>query len=389
MKKQSSKFGIYFHWPYCLKKCPYCDFNSYEKKRIPHDRITKAFIEEYDVAIGGLKSDKLESVYFGGGTPSLQKISNIAKILKHIQQDYSLDNVEITLEVNPATVDFGYLKDIKAVGVNRLSIGSQSFDDNVLEFLGRIHTANQAKETIKNARKAGFDNIGLDLIIGAAPSTLETLENDLAVINSFSPEHVSAYLLTIEPDTQFGLRTFRGECLVANESLCANQFDKCRKTLNQYGLKHYEISNFAKKGFRSRHNQLYWDGSEYIGVGPGAHSFVKKGRKYGKRYGNVISPELYMKNLSSNSSVQQFEEFPGLKETIIETVMTGLRRIDGLGEDEFSQRTGKTFDVLNNEKIALLSDKKMILFKERGNQKFLRLTSKGILFADDVILELV
>jgi len=388
MQKQSGKFGIYFHWPYCLNKCPYCDFNSYAGRAMLHDEITKAYLSELEQVLENINSKKLESIYFGGGTPSLMKTENVSKILGWIDSRYSLQTVEITLEVNPATVDFAKLISLKNAGINRLSIGVQSFDDNNLSFLGRLHDSKGAKQTIRDSRKAGFDNISVDLILATKTSTMETLENDLLEIDRYKPEHVSAYLLTIEPETVFGKQSSAGHILTANESLSADQFDYCRKKLRELGYEHYEISNYAKPNLRSRHNQLYWDGSEYISIGPGAHSYLHSEGKFGVRYGNLLKPEEYIDSIQTSLSAREFSEVLSSSEAVSDAIMTGLRRMDGIKESEFTARTGQTFDAFPAKTLKNLLQQNMITLKTIDQDRVLSLSDKGILFADDVILEL-
>lgn len=383
-----SSFGIYIHWPFCLRKCPYCDFNSQARSTIPHEHMQAAYRLEWERQRGEVASGRLVSIYFGGGTPSLMRPADIAGLLELIGGAHSLDGVEITLEANPSSVLPAFLKGIRAAGVNRLSVGVQSFDDKILRFLGRIHSGREAAEALVAARRAGFDKLGLDLILAALPATLETLNRDLDMVGDFTPEHVSAYLLGIEAETEFGRRARSGEELLRPDREARGHFETCRDRLKTYGFEHYEISNFAREDRRSIHNQLYWAGNPYLGLGPGAHSYFppRKG-KAARRMENLRNPDRYIESQGRGLEAFEFEEELSALDLAKEAVMTGLRRLDGIGEGEFKLRCGLDLEATFGRAISTMLERRWLTWKVEGGGRRLRLTEEGVLFSNDVFLE--
>lgn len=269
------KAGLYLHIPFCQKKCAYCDFYS--------SFVSDALIDEYVGALskeirkwGGCFGRPIDTIYFGGGTPSLLG-GRIASLIDAVRDSFEVSpDVEITAELNPGGDVQTFLSASRRAGVNRLSIGVQSGDDKELALLGRGHTAAQAIDTVRTARELGFENISLDIMLGLPESTFVTLNKSLDFIIGLEPEHISAYILKIEPNTRFGR-----ECPpLPDEDEQARQYLMMCERLESAGYKHYEISNFSKPGYESRHNLKYWRGAEYLGIGPAAHSFAGGKRFY-------------------------------------------------------------------------------------------------------------
>lgn len=381
--KPGTAFGMYFHWPYCQRKCPYCDFNSYSVDSIPHDEMLHGYLDEWHRRKDRVSSGRLVSVYFGGGTPSLMRPMDIAAVLDAISKEHPLDQAEITAEVNPNSAPLDYLKEIKKAGVNRLSIGVQSFQNDILAFLGRLHDAQQARRTIEFAREAGFESIGMDLIIGSAPSGPEHLQRDLDLTAQLKVEHISAYLLTIEPDTHFGWLAQKGEPIQCSEKEARRQYLEVRRFLISSGFDHYEISNYSLPGRQAVHNSLYWSGETYLGLGPGACSYRAPMEGLpGYRCENLRDPNEYLARCDTLTMEETLSEVDVARETL----MTGLRRMKGLSEAEFTQRTG--WDLLGafNTPIENMIQSGLLFWDTGVQARRLKLTEEGILFADQVIL---
>ena len=282
MEKQPA--GIYIHVPFCVKKCRYCDFYSITDLSLRRD-FTNALISEIKMAPDPGPAD---SLYFGGGTPSVLDTVEIERIVAAVLERFSFNpDSEITLEANPGTVDEKKLPGFKAAGINRLNLGIQSFNKEALAFLGRIHTTEESTRAVEAARAAGFDNLGLDLIYGLPGQTAKDLQRDLEKAAAFNPEHLSCYLLTYEKGTLLDKDREKGLVLPLPESRAADLFSLTRDLLDHLGYEQYEISNFARsERYRSRHNRKYWTFAPYIGLGPAAHGFVNN-----HRYGNIPDVE--------------------------------------------------------------------------------------------------
>lgn len=267
--------ALYIHIPFCMKKCAYCDFHSFEGKMSESKKYVDYLIKDFKRWPKYL----YDTVYFGGGTPSLLEPEEIGRVMSEIEM---AEDSEITLELNPATASFEKLKGFRENGINRLSIGVQSFDENILKTLGRMHDVKKAEETYYEARRAGFNNISLDLIFAVPGQTMETLKKDLEKIKELNPEHISIYSLIWEEGTPFGDMLQKGIIKACDNDLEADMFEYIIDTLKEIGYIHYEISNFAKKNKEARHNSKYWENKEYIALGVGASFYVNKFR--GKNY---------------------------------------------------------------------------------------------------------
>ena len=368
--------GIYLHIPFCIKKCPYCDFYSITDQSLKQPFI-KALIREIEMVSSS--SLLFDTLYFGGGTPSVFKAEDISRIIEKI---YSLFNMladsEITIEVNPGTVAFEQLVEYRSIGINRINIGVQSFQDANLDFLGRIHSSNDADLTIRWARKAGFDNIGIDLIYGIPGQTKKTWLYDLQRAVEFEPEHLSCYMLTYEKGTPLDRERRQGKFKPVAGSLLAELFETTMEYLTTHGYVQYEISNFAKNVSRkSRHNMKYWSFSPYLGFGPSAHSFIEP-----QRYWNCRSVKKYIENIKEGRLPVEEKEILSKEQRMTEMVYLGLRKTDGIDIDVIDETLGINFCQIFAEKIKQLEEDGYILPIHPKNR--CALSRKGMLFLDSI-----
>jgi len=371
--------GIYIHIPFCKKKCRYCDFYSITSlSQAPS--FVRALVQEMDMVC---KAPLLfDTLYLGGGTPSLLKAEVIDFIIETARNRFKLlKDAEITVEVNPGTVTFDQLKTYHRAGVNRINIGVQSFDQSNLDFLGRIHTADDAIYILNASRKAGFENIGLDLIYGIPRQTVTSWLVDLVKAVEFAPEHLACYMLTYEPNTPLSIARGKGEFNLLSEKIVVDLFETTHTFLTKNGYEQYEISNFSKKAIesaglrRSRHNQKYWSAIPYLGLGPSAHSFFSSKRQWNHR-----SVRRYINNLNSGVLPIMGQEVLTRSQLMIEAFYLGLRRKNGIVFESFNQVFGVDFEQVFGEVIPDLEEKELI----EADQHHLALSQKGLLFLDSI-----
>lgn len=381
-----SGIGIYIHIPFCAKKCPYCDFNSVANSAAPENLYIDALLQElaWHIRKRPFLSDKtLKTVYIGGGTPSLFSSHNIEKLVNNIRMAFhNASPQEITMEINPGTVTKESIAAFKHAGINRLSIGVQSFNDRTLRTLDRIHSSMDSFKCYECARAAGFDNIGIDLIFGAPSQSIDELEQDLKAAIALKPEHISTYNLTIEKDTVFFELQEEGKLALLSEEKQALMYELAIDRLKEAEYIHYEISNFAQGGFESQHNARYWSHMDCIGLGAGAHSYLSS-PSWGVRWWNEASPASYMRLINDTGVAIAGEERLTKKETLEEGLFLGLRKTTGINTDWFLKRFGAPLKDLYVSKIAAL--KKEGLLYEDGNN--IRLTRKGLLLSNEVFCE--
>jgi oxygen-independent coproporphyrinogen III oxidase len=333
---------------------------------------------ELEIRSSYLAEEAIETIYFGGGTPSLLSFEERAEIFATLHREYNISRTaEITLEANPDDLDESSLRNFKKHGINRLSIGIQSFDNGHLKYLNRIHSSEEALLCVKKAREAGFDNISIDLIYGI-PSPDHTIwENDLRIATELGVQHISSYCLTIEPGTVFGKRLKKKIIKPVDEEMSARQFEILTRTLGRHGFEHYEISNFALPGFYSRHNCSYWEGKSYLGVGPGAHSYNGIEREF-----NISSNPSYINALNKGvipSTIERLSE----KDKINEYLMTRLRTKWGCDLNLIKDKP--EFNFMNQApKIAKMESEKLLVNKNG----IVTLTKRGKLLADKIIYDL-
>ncbi len=371
--------GIYIHIPFCVRKCLYCDFYSVADSAL-HAPFVSALLKEIEGAAAF--PDAPDTLYFGGGTPSLLDPKAISTILDAARRRFRLpDDTEVTLEVNPGSVTRDALLAYRNAGVNRLNIGVQSFDDRILTFLGRCHSSLEARQAITWARAAGFENIGLDLIYGVPDQTLQGWWETIEAAKTFSPEHFSCYMLTFEPGTPLDRLRAAGSIEPVDEDSAAAFFDTTLEALSNAGYGHYEISNFARsRDLRSRHNQKYWNHTPYTGFGPGAHSFSGQERRW-----NVSDVSAYIEKMSVGQSQVGDAESLTTKQLMIETIYLGLRTADGIDLVRFEERFGASFRDLFASPVALLQEEGLLDISD-GRYA---LTRRGMRFHDYITMRFV
>ena len=372
--------SLYLHIPFCEKKCVYCDFYSIETLSHMEEFLAGLTVEMELYAERGAGT-RFDTIFFGGGTPSLLTPEQLDRILTSLHSWYAVaSDAEITLETNPGTITPEKLQAFRTLGINRLSIGVQSFDERELQFLGRIHDSRQAVEAVTMARKAGFDNISIDLIYSLPGQSLEewtsTLERGLAL----GPQHVSAYSLIVEDNTPLA-RMVKARQVSPNPIEAeAALFELTMRVMERNGFEHYEVSNHAKPGFRSRHNYAYWSHEDYLGFGPSAHSFWRaKDRRSGERWANMANVSAYVGRLSEREAPVSFRETVGVQELVNERIFLGLRS-DGVNVEHLREEFGIELRADQRAMIRALVDGRLAVLE----REVLRLTSKGFLLCDEI-----
>ena len=367
------KGALYIHIPFCKVKCVYCDFYSITKKEDQIPLFTECLLKEIDSYKHYAMQWEFNTIFFGGGTPSLLPAKYLEQILQKLHDTFDTSKVEeITLEANPGEASLEHLKDIKSLGVNRLSMGFQSFDDKILKMLGRLHESKDCFKTFNNARKAGFSNISTDMIFNIPNLSTQNWEKDLKKILEMDPEHISAYSLTVEPSTKLFNLVKKKEMLMPLEKTDIEQFLITEKILSNNGYNHYEISNYAKKGMESKHNLHYWNLSPYLSFGPSAHSYDLK-----KRWWNVRSLDKYIECIEKNSTPQEGNETLSRKDNYNEIILNGLRLKKGIKIDNLV----KYSDMISTDQLDKIKDKWECLTIDKNT---IRLTDKGFLFVDEI-----
>lgn len=370
------ELGLYIHIPFCKQKCKYCDFISYADKNSFIEEYVNTIIKEIEQNKKLAEDYEVSTIYFGGGTPSYIESNYIVEILSIIKENYNVqENAEITIEVNPGTTNKEKLKKYYNAGINRLSIGLQTNNNDLLKLIGRIHSYKDFLETYNTARIVGFKNINVDLMIGLPKQTIEDVENVLKETIILNPEHISVYSLIVEEETPLEKEIQKGILKLPDEKIERNEYWLVKNTLEKTGYKHYEISNYAKKGFESKHNLNCWEQKEYLGFGLAAHSYLNK-----IRYSNTESLEEYLKNNNITIHEKQDKE---LEEK--EYMLLGLRKIDGIKISEFKNKfVDNPIYVFKNELNKLVENNLIEVDVDA-----IKLTNKGIDLANIVWEEFV
>jgi oxygen-independent coproporphyrinogen-3 oxidase len=370
---------LYIHIPFCLRKCPYCAFVSQEGDPAQREAYTELLLAEMSLAHGESPSHRpLDSVYFGGGTPSLLEPGQAGRILSQADSLFGLSPAsEITLEANPGTIDEEKLVGFRCAGINRLSLGVQSFDDRMLAILGRIHSAEQAAQAVEGARAAGFDSIGIDLIHSLPGQTMEMWHRDLKRGLELGPEHLSVYGLTVEEGTPFA-RRYADDSDLPDEDLSADMFLVADDLLTSAGYEHYEIANYALPGFRSRHNSGYWRRDGYLGVGAGAHSLLCGG--HGVRFANPCDLNEYAAAITRGELPRQDRIELSREDALTEFMFLGLRLADGVSFDDFREMSGMEMEKRFGKELEELTGLGLLTRDEGG----IRLTTRGLLLSNRV-----
>ena len=359
------KTGLYIHIPFCKSKCLYCDFRSFANRDEYIGPYFSALKKELRYWGEKEKDRVLDTVYFGGGTPSYVDAKLISEVIKEVKTIFNIQpDSEITVECNPGTIGFQDFKLLKEAGANRLSLGLQSTDNSMLRAIGRIHTLEDFERCFLDARRAGFFNISIDLMYGLPGMNLEDWEQTLQKALSFDAEHISVYALKVEEGTPFS----KMKLALPNDDLTADMYELAVETLRNNGYKRYEVSNFAKKGCESRHNQKYWRLDDYLGVGLGAHSFMDS-----ERFFNISEMEEYISAAESGGTLVEERTPVTLNEQMSEFVFLGLRCEDGISLREFKKRFGVSITDVFGAPIKkytdwgfLVSDGERLKFSDKG-----------------------
>lgn len=376
------ELGIYIHIPFCKQKCFYCDFCSFANKNEMQEKYVEAVINEIK-NITHKEKYTVTTIYFGGGTPSILNPEYIKNILQEIESSFKiLDDAEITIEINPGTVNEEKLKKYKEYGINRLSIGLQSANDKILKKIGRIHDYKQFEETFFYARKCGFKNINVDLMIGLPTQTIEDVKQTLEKITQKNPEHISVYSLIIEEGTIIEKLINENKLQLPDEETERIMYWTVVNELKENGYNQYEISNFSKKTYESKHNTNCWKQKQYVGLGTSAHSYLNK-----KRYSNTNNIEEYIKNIQENNISKNItiHEEQTEESTMNEYMLLGLRMIQGININEFKQKF-KTDPTIKYKKILEKLQKENLI---QITKTSIKLTKQGIDFGNIVWEEFI
>ena len=369
--------GIYIHIPFCKNKCTYCDFHFSTTYHSYQDKMIDAIVEELKQRSDYLKGEFVETIYFGGGTPSLINLVGISKIIETIYSFFIVtDTPEITLETNPDDITLELVHSWKSAGINRLSIGIQSFDEEVLKWMNRAHNVTQSFQAIQFAKQGGISNITIDLMYGLPGLSLEAWEHQIERALSLQVQHISAYCLTVEKNTVLDTWVKSNKVKISENDDQALQFELLQKKLNENGFDHYEISNFGKPNFYSLHNLNYWKGKKYLGVGPSAHSYDTIHRSW-----NVSNNQQYMKGIFEINPKFDFELL-SKSDVFNELLLIGLRTIWGVDLNKLNSVL--SFSVFFNNKLKELEMDDLVYIEDNH----LMLTQKGKFFADKIAQDL-
>lgn len=369
--------SLYIHWPFCKSKCPYCDFNSHVRDSIDENYWENAYMVELKRNYDLIGDRQLKSVFFGGGTPSLMSPGLVGKIIEKATTLWqSSSDIEITVEANPTSIEVDKFKEISQVGVNRVSIGVQSFNADDLKFLGREHSADEARRAIHIAQET-FKRVSFDLIYARPRQDLVAWQQELEFALSFGTEHLSLYQLTIEQGTAFATKYARQEFSLPEENLAADLYEMTINILSENGLYIYEISNFSKQSQESKHNLAYWTYQDYLGIGPGAHGRItlSPGSKYATR--QFKAPEKWLEEVQRGSGMQESVEL-SLREQATEKIMMGLRLFQPFDLSSLSLQWN---EIIDENRLSLL--KKKGLIQQKGNH--LELTTAARLCLNEML----
>ena len=373
--------SLYVHLPWCWSKCPYCDFNSHvlnDESKI--NTYTKLIIKDIENEAKKFKQSKLKTIFIGGGTPNLFDPVSIAKIFDSINTNFDIEsNCEITMEINPRSIKKVKLMEYRSIGINRLSIGAQTFNEKLLKSIGRDHSPKHIESVFKTANEVNFESINIDLMFGLPNQSRVMAKNDINKIIDLSPEHISYYQLTIEPNTKFfydkpnGLPTSDKQNLIQED---------CLNLLEKAGYERYEISAFSKKNFECKHNLNYWRFGDYIAVGAGAHGKYRLTIDDIIRYQNASNPNIYMKNIISNESSHK-EKLLSNPDKIFEFMLNNLRLMSGFSIAHFESATGLKYDAIE-KKLSELNNLKLMKYYPSG---YWKPTALGFKFLDNLQCE--
>lgn len=375
------ELALYIHIPFCKSKCYYCDFNSFANKDEIISKYIKYLIREIKLYSSTMKDYYLKTIFIGGGTPSFIEGKYIYEILEEVYKNFNIDNLEeLSIEINPKTIDLEKLRIYKDIGINRISVGVQSLNNNILKKIGRIHTTEDFLKTYKLLRKVGFSNINVDLISGLPDQTVESILSNLKIVNNLEVEHISFYSLIIEEGTKFYTWYNKGELILPNEDEERDMYHKGIKYLKSKGYHHYEISNLSKEKYECMHNLFYWKLKPYIGIGIGAHSNIR-----GLRYWNTADFNKYFAYIDKGRLPIEGNETIDKTMEMAEYLILGLRLIDGVYKKDFINRFNISVDEIYGEVLNKYSNNGLLTI-DRDN---IRLTEKGIDLSNLIFVDLL
>ncbi|MFM6972584.1 MAG: radical SAM family heme chaperone HemW [Alphaproteobacteria bacterium] len=382
---------IYIHYPYCLSKCPYCDFNSHVSETINFTGLKQAYQNELEYFANNVIDKNITTIFFGGGTTSLMPTALVADILTQIHKLFSVDNnAEISLEANPTSVEAQKFQELKKIGVNRLSLGIQALNNDDLKFLGRKHDKNEAEIAIQMAQKY-FDNFSFDLIYARPNQNLQDWLNELSLALKYQAPHMSLYQLTIEKGTKFYAQYQQQKFSLPDENLASNLFEATNSLMEKSGYLHYEVSNYAKAGFQCRHNLGYWQSQDYIGVGAGAHSRVFFKDK-NLRQAIIMEHEpnnWIQKSINKKAGIQSIQEITK-NELIEEFFLMGLRLESGVLASNFYQLTKLNFvEIFNQKKLNFLLENNFLKITKSVDDTQIFIPKNQMILSQSIILKLI
>ena len=378
--------ALYIHWPFCLRKCPYCDFNSHVRAEVDHATWQRALLSDMQHEAALASGEALGSIFFGGGTPSLMPPALVEALLRQAEALWGFaPDIEITLEANPSSVEAGNFAALAAAGVNRVSLGLQSLDDEALKFLGRLHNVEESLKALDVAQSA-FDRVSADLIYALPDQSAEQWQAELQRALGFGTDHLSLYQLTIEPGTRFATDVRTGKFAPLDEDPAADMFTLTRQITAEAGMPAYEISNHARPGQESRHNLTYWRYQDYCGIGPGAH-----GRRSGGRHGSVATlrhkkPENWLNAVAHTGQGLQEETPLDPSESASEALLMGLRLAEGIAPGSLAERFGFTRDdLIDSDKVAVMVEHGLMW--TRADR--IGATERGMVLLDGILSQIV
>ena len=379
---EQQPLGLYIHIPYCIHKCGYCDFNSHPIKQDEMNHYIDALVAEMKhYAKTYSNTNIIRTIFLGGGTPTTLTVYQLERILKECVSEFTVaSDAEITIEANPATIDIEQLKSIRQTGYNRISIGVQSFDKAELKLLDRAHGPEEIHSTVDRARKAGFDNLSLDLMFAVPNQSLSSWESNLNKALEKNPEHLSTYNLTIEQGTAFSKLQSNGKLIMPDDDHQLELYKRTIERLTKKGFHHYEISNFARRGKECKHNITYWENKNTLGLGAGASSYMN-----GTRFKNINLPAHYIRQVKDKKIAVEHSETLEPRQAMGETIMLGLRLLQGISIHQFEKRFQISFINLFRNIISALKEKELVIIEK----DYLRLSQKGLFWADSVISEFI
>lgn len=373
--------SLYIHIPFCLSKCFYCSFSSFPQMDDHHDRYVQSLLTQIRTSYPEKHKKALETLFIGGGTPTVLRAGKLVEIIETCREVYGFsDDAEISIEANPGTIDRAKLRALHDAGVNRLSVGVQSFNNHDLGVMGRAHRSDKSIQAVYDAREAGFTNISLDLMYGIPGQSVESWKENLEQAAALQTQHLSLYQLTIEEDTDFYARYLTDSLGLPDDEAIIAMEQVTREYLGAHGIEQYEISNYARAGYECRHNIGYWHNEEFVGCGAGAAGFCN-----GKRYKVITDPLLYCSAVESGEDVIEESEVLSTEASFRETVVMGLRLIKGVAKRRLSDRYHLTLDDQYGSELTDLVRKGLL----EETEDYLRLTVQGRRFANQVMAELV